>query len=272
MSERKTPPGGSDAQRAEPSDAFATRPPPQAPASAATPPRSVTPLGLGAVTVPPPLSRRPTPVGPMPALVRPALATFTDEDALESARALSASLAGPSRPKLDSLDDAFGGLEVPSEAPPTTARYGDHLAVTVPPLAAPPLAGDALTGPAPSHATTLMRSCLAIGDFSGALQAAGEVLAEDPTSAEAIAVAEECRVTLRGMYIGRLGSLESVPVVMAETSLLRYANIDHRAGFVLSHIDGVSTVEMILDVSGMAELDALRVLCTLLDQRIIAVR
>lgn len=273
MSDRKNPLGELDTAIGDPSEELPTRPPPGGTSASATaPPRRNTPLGLGAVTVPPPLSRRPTPVGPIPALMRPALATFTDEDAIESARALSAIAVHSARPKLDSLDDAFGGLEAPSEPPPTTARYGDHIAPSAAPTsAAMRHAGDGAE-PASTPVVALMRSALAIGDFSGALAAAAEVLSAQPTHAEAMRVADECRSTLRGMYIGRLGSLESVPVVMAETSHLRYANIDHRAGFVLSHIDGVSTVEMILDVSGMGEVDALRVLCTLLDQRIIAVR
>jgi hypothetical protein len=40
----------------------------------------------------------------------------------------------------------------------------------------------------------------------------------------------------------------------------------------LSLVDGVSTVEMILDVSGMPRLDALRILNELVQQRIVALR
>jgi hypothetical protein len=36
--------------------------------------------------------------------------------------------------------------------------------------------------------------------------------------------------------------------------------IDHRAGFLLSLVDGSSTLEAILDVCGMPRLDALRIL------------
>ena len=53
---------------------------------------------------------------------------------------------------------------------------------------------------------------------------------------------------------------------------LRWLSIDHRAGFVLSLVDGVSSLEMILDVSGMPTLDALRILYELMQQRIISFR
>jgi hypothetical protein len=52
---------------------------------------------------------------------------------------------------------------------------------------------------------------------------------------------------------------------------VRWLSLDHRAGFVLSCVDGYSSIDEILDVSGMPPLDALRVLYELLQQRIIAV-
>ncbi len=66
--------------------------------------------------------------------------------------------------------------------------------------------------------------------------------------------------------------MDRVPVVMVATEQLRWLSIDHRAGFLLSHIDGVSSLEMILDVSGMPLLDALKILCELVQQRVITLR
>jgi hypothetical protein len=84
--------------------------------------------------------------------------------------------------------------------------------------------------------------------------------------------AENCRDVLRQMYTARIGPLEKVPIVMVPRDQLRWLSIDHKAGFVLSLVDGVSSVEMILDVSGMQELDALRILSELAQQRIISFR
>jgi hypothetical protein len=74
------------------------------------------------------------------------------------------------------------------------------------------------------------------------------------------------------MYSAKLGPLDRVPVVMVARDQLRWLSIDHRAGFVLSLIDGVSSLEMILDVTGMPQLDGLRILSELAQQRIIAIR
>jgi hypothetical protein len=60
--------------------------------------------------------------------------------------------------------------------------------------------------------------------------------------------------------------------VEVQRDQLRWLSIDHRSGFVLSLVDGVSSLEMILDVSGMRELDALRILFELVQQRIISFR
>jgi hypothetical protein len=74
------------------------------------------------------------------------------------------------------------------------------------------------------------------------------------------------------MYAARLGSLEQVPAVIVQRTQLRWLSIDHRAGFVLSLIDGSSSLEMVLDVSGMPRLDAMRILVELIAQRIVALR
>jgi hypothetical protein len=182
-----------------------------------------------------------------------------------------------------------------SVPPPGDVREtgsGDHLlnlanaqAPTVPPprdyesakMASAPAAqktpSDAPTGE--HHAAdplVEMRDRHSLGDFTGALEVAEHVLQEDGTNAEALACAEDCRKVLIKMYSARIGPLDRVPVVMVPRHQLRWLTIDHRAGFVLSHIDGTSSLEMILDVSGMAPLDALKILHELVQQRIISFR
>ena len=51
---------------------------------------------------------------------------------------------------------------------------------------------------------------------------------------------------------------------------IRWLSLDHRAGFLLSCVDGRMTVEELIDVSCMSELDALRILCDLRDRGAIA--
>jgi hypothetical protein len=115
-----------------------------------------------------------------------------------------------------------------------------------------------------------MRERFSLGDYTGALEIAELMLAEDPHDSEAGQCAQSCRAVLESMYAARLGSLDRVPTVLVQSAQLRWLSIDHRAGFVLSLIDGSSTLEMILDVCGMPRLDAIRILHELVQQRVVA--
>jgi hypothetical protein len=117
-----------------------------------------------------------------------------------------------------------------------------------------------------------MNDRVSLGDYTGALDVAEKLLEVDPTDELVRICAESCRSVLKQMYATRLGPLDRVPIVMVARDQLRWLTIDHRAGFVLSLVDGTSSLEMILDVSGMPELDALRILSELAQQRIIAFR
>jgi hypothetical protein len=117
-----------------------------------------------------------------------------------------------------------------------------------------------------------MRDKFSLGDYSGALFVAEALLGDDPTHPEALRYAENCRAVLQKMYTARIGPLDRVPIVVVPRDQLRWLSIDHRAGFVLSLVDGVSSLEMVLDVSGMPLLDVLRILYELVQQRVIAFR
>ncbi len=60
--------------------------------------------------------------------------------------------------------------------------------------------------------------------------------------------------------VERLGSLTRVATLTVSPTELRALPVDHRGAFLLSQVDGVSTLDMILDVSGMSRVDALRIL------------
>lgn len=116
-----------------------------------------------------------------------------------------------------------------------------------------------------------IRDRYALGDFTGALALAEDLLAEHPDDTEAQRYAQSCRDILIQMYAARLGSTAQVPRVIVSPEEIRWLTLDHRAGFLLSCIDGRSSIEEILDVSGMPALEALRILYTLLQQQIIDV-
>lgn len=54
-------------------------------------------------------------------------------------------------------------------------------------------------------------------------------------------------------------SLESVPVLAVDQAELMTRPLDHRAGFVLAHVDGATTLESILDIVPMPEGEVLAV-------------
>ena len=160
---------------------------------------------------------------------------------------------------------SLANLRAPLLTPPRVAAVSA-------PAQSPPPAPIAADVPAISDPVVEMQERFALGDYSGALVMAESMLEENPTHAEAREYAESCRSVLQQMYTARIGPLDRVPVVDIARDQLRWLSIDHRTGFILSLVDGISSLEMILDVSGMPPLDALRMLFELVQQRIISVR
>jgi hypothetical protein len=113
-----------------------------------------------------------------------------------------------------------------------------------------------------------MRGCHAASNFVGALELANIVLAHDPDDVEADLVrASSCEFLLQ-VHSLNAGSRAKIPRV-ALAGEFHWLGLNHRAGFLLSCIDGKSSVEDILDVSGMSQIEAVRVLCSLLEQEVI---
>ena len=232
-----------------------------------------TPLGLGAV--------------------RPPSPTLTDPEELEAARQKSAVDSSSNSRRVTPVGAlSLANARIPSNLPPSPGSSlssvdaeWDDVPTTPPPANVQALVDEtARVTPTPEEPTAAppppplpptakeMNDRVSVGDFSGALAIAEKLLEADPDDREAEDVAETCRTTLKKMYRARIGNLDRVPVVSVARDQMRWLSIDHRAGFVLSLIDGVSTVEMILDVTGMPELDALRILSELVQQRIIGFR
>lgn len=115
-----------------------------------------------------------------------------------------------------------------------------------------------------------MADRFALGDFSGALVVAELILGQRPSDPAAARYAQASREKLEQLYGSRLGSLQARPRVVVAEANIRWLGLDHRAGFILSRVDGHSTIEEIVDTSGMPRLEALRTLCDLIDLRAIA--
>ncbi|HEX5099963.1 MAG TPA: hypothetical protein VFV94_10705, partial [Polyangiaceae bacterium] len=161
-------------------------------------------------------------------------------------------------------------LDLELEAqPPVPAPEPDALEMELP----LPNARISSGAPGPSSndpEVVAMKDRYATGDFSGALIVAEGILEAEPQHEEARRCRERCTDVLSQMYLARLGSLAQIVQVALSGDEIRWLSLDHRAGFLLSLIDGASSIETLLDISGMARLEALRILYGLLDQRVIA--
>ncbi len=201
----------------------------------------------------------PTPVGRQPIIAEPGEPEWHDEVTLRDSRAPTV------RGKQDVLPPG-SGLEYPAPVDESLAfsldgAPGDAIgliAARVTPVA--PKSDDPLVE---------LRDRYAVGDFTGALSIAEAVLTDDPSNAEVGRYLESCKDILMQMYKARLGALTQIPRIALAAEELRWLTLDHRSGFLLSCIDGISTVEDLLDVSGMPPLDTLRILYTLMQQQII---
>jgi hypothetical protein len=233
-------------------------------------------------------TQRPPPPAPVsefdPGEPRSQQITLTDEAELEAARVAStvhSEPPGPARyPSALSIADA----RAPS-SPTVPAATGSTPAAANPARSLSPTSIEAAVlgaigqSPAPEITERTiedpiaeMRERFSLGDYTGALEMAELILAEEPGNLEAAECGENCRSVLENMFAARLGPLERVPMVVVPRTQMRWLSMDHRAGFILSLIDGSSSVDMILDVCGMPKLDALRILHELVQQKIVAFR
>lgn len=134
----------------------------------------------------------------------------------------------------------------------------------------------------------------ALGDFTGALRVAELLLGRNPDDVRAQKCAESSRERLIQLYSARLrgpaagssgGSApgspageaaggeggghdpvgDRVPRVRVPDHEIRWLGLDHRQGFLLSRLDGASTIEDLVDLSGMTRLEVLRTLVELVE-------
>lgn len=117
---------------------------------------------------------------------------------------------------------------------------------------------------------TDMHDRFALGDFTGALHAAELVLGRCPDNAEATEVARNAKERLEALHVARLGGVDAVLARTVADSEIRWLGLDHRAAFLLSHVDGRTSVEEIIDLAGMPRHDALRLLVELLERGALA--
>jgi hypothetical protein len=105
----------------------------------------------------------------------------------------------------------------------------------------------------------------ALGDFAAALHSAELQLGLDPDDESARQYAETSRTRLETRYTTRIGSLEYVFNVAVPATKVKWLGLDPQAAFLLSLVDGQTTVAEVLEFCQMGRLEALRVFTELLE-------
>jgi len=177
------------------------------------------------------------------------------------------------RPQPHESDAAFDAVFDPASDPPNNDSALDFVQ-RLPPVepSVKPGAGREKAAPPPVSARAGVREleeCYAVGDYSRALQIAEQMLARSPDDLAARRYAQNCRDVLTQMFAARIGPLDQVITVVVSPEEVQWLSLDHRAGFLLSLVDGMSTVDEILDISGMTRLDALKILHDLTEQQVV---
>ncbi|HEY4058239.1 MAG TPA: hypothetical protein VGM39_16615 [Kofleriaceae bacterium] len=112
--------------------------------------------------------------------------------------------------------------------------------------------------------TLLERATLWLSvDLDRAVAAVDLALGEDPNSALAQKLIHRNRDAIMSVFQAFLGDLERQPELAKPLHELAAAPISPRAAFLLSRVDGILSLDEILDVSGMPRLEAYRYLCQL---------
>jgi len=109
----------------------------------------------------------------------------------------------------------------------------------------------------------------ALGNYAAALHAADLQLGLDPDDMDARHYASASRARLETRYTTRIGSLEYVFNATVPTAKVKWLGLDPQAAFLLSLVDGQTTVAEVLELSSMGRLEALRVFTELLEAKAI---
>ena len=101
------------------------------------------------------------------------------------------------------------------------------------------------------------------GELDKAVSAVDLALSEDASSALAQKLITRNKDTIMSLFQAFLGDLDRTPQLTKPLHELGKEPISPRAAFLLSRIDGMLTIDELLDVSGMPRLEAYRHLCQL---------
>jgi hypothetical protein len=186
----------------------------------------------------------------------------------------------------DQRPEAFEGLgqAVPSASPevstggdwasgvPAPADQASGVSQVVSPQGLAPPVGDPFDLLAPTARNPLLEGALdlyGLNDFEGALHLALKAESQGQTDSRLKQLRDQCEAQLLKLYEARLGDLQQTPTTKVQTSELVWLNLDHRAGFLLSLVDGTVSYDELFALSGMPKLETARLVAQLVRDGII---
>jgi hypothetical protein len=112
------------------------------------------------------------------------------------------------------------------------------------------------------------RQLFEAGEYPSALDMVQALLCHgrDP---KAIALQAEIERAVERLQHQRIGSLEQVPTLAISLAQLSELKLDHRAGFLISQIDGMMCFEDIIDLSTMPRIETMTLLAELCEKGVI---
>jgi hypothetical protein len=110
---------------------------------------------------------------------------------------------------------------------------------------------------------------LEIREYATAEALAREILKTRPNDIVALSCLDECGAGVEALRVFSTTALDKVPSTAIGGPPLHDLRLDHRAGFILSLIDGISSISTILDMCPLPRAEALTVIFALVEDRII---
>lgn len=157
------------------------------------------------------------------------------------------------------------GSPVPAAPPPRRARQATPRRASTLPVGVPKAASAAPE----ARWTTLLAQVeaeLAQGAAAAAAQTADDAL----TALDGVADSARDRLLLTARevleraFLAHIGPLHATAIPVGRVPDMASRPLDHRAGFLLSRMDGALTIEGLIDIAGMSRFETLRTLSTLL--------
>jgi hypothetical protein len=194
------------------------------------------------------------------------------------ARALDLDASPAGSPYVDVLAAANASRAAPPLAPALSSPPLDQARIATPPAdvvdPAAPVEARPTVGLAPVREDAeawmvLARDRFERGDFTGSLECVEKVLAQNPEHEGARAYGQRNEATLTKMYESKLGDLTRAPRQLVPPDEVVWMSMHHRAGFLLSQIDGTLSFNDLIDVAGIRRLDAVRILATFVGNGVI---